>query len=118
MEVFVRPWGAYEILLDSSYCKVKRITVESQQRLSYQYHHKRSEVWTIIQGHGKMILNENETDISAGDIVEIPALTKHRIENIGKEKLVFIEIQQGTYFGEDDIVRLEDDYNRGNATYE
>ena len=118
MGQFVRPWGTYEILLDTSYCKVKRIIVESSQRLSYQYHHERSEVWTIVSCLGKVTLDDKEQDISVGDIVEIPALTKHRVENTGEEKLVFIEIQQGTYFGEDDIVRIEDDYNRGNAKYE
>ncbi len=118
MGEFVRPWGTYEILLDSPYCKVKRIIVESSQRLSYQYHHKRSEVWTVVSGHGKVILDEEEKNISVGDVVQIPALTKHRVENTGKEKLIFIEVQQGSYFGEDDIVRLEDDYNRGSAKYE
>ncbi len=107
-----RPWGTYEILLDSEYCKVKEITVDRGHRLSYQYHHKRSEVWTIVKGTGKVVLNDEEVSISAGDVIQIPQGMKHRIQNNGESKLIFIEVQQGTYFGEDDIVRLQDDYKR------
>lgn len=113
MEKYSRPWGTYEILLDAPYCKVKRITVDSLQRLSYQYHHKRSEAWTVVSGVGKVTLNDQEVPVATGDVIQIPQETRHRIENNGDEKLIFIEVQHGTYFGEDDIVRLEDDYNRG-----
>ena len=114
MEKHFRPWGTYEILLDADYCKVKRIVVNESHRLSYQYHHKRSEVWTVVCGSGKVTLDDQERSISSGDIIEIPKETRHRIENDGNEKLVFMEVQQGTYFGEDDIVRIQDDYKRGN----
>ena len=114
MEKDTRPWGTYEVLLDTAYCKVKRIVVNKKHRLSYQYHHKRSEVWTVVSGKGKVTLDDQQISVSPGDVIEIPQETCHRIENDGGEKLIFIEVQQGTYFGEDDIVRIQDDYKRGN----
>mgnify|MGYP001162629441 FL=1 len=107
-----RPWGMFEVLLDSDNCKVKRITVKPGGRLSYQYHHKRSEVWTIVSGEAYMLLNDELSLHTYGETIFIPQGTKHRVENKGQDDLVFIEVQHGTYFGEDDIVRLEDDYNR------
>ena len=115
-----RPWGSFENLLDEKYCKVKRIIVKPGQRLSYQYHHKRSEVWVVVQGEAcATIENPNgmsykECTYGVGDVIEIPKEAKHRVQNEGKEDLIFIETQVGTYFGEDDIVRLEDDYGRNN----
>lgn len=106
-------WGAYEILLSEGDCKVKKIVVNPLKRLSYQSHKKRSEVWVIISGEGKLTLNDDETMVKPGDILSIPTEAKHRIENIGDSKdLVFIEVQRGTYFGEDDITRYEDDWGR------
>ena len=107
-----RPWGMFENLLESEYCKVKRITVNPGQRLSYQYHHKRSEVWTIVQGKALITLDDIVTRYKAGDTITIPTSMKHRIENDTEESVVFIEVQHGEYFGEDDIVRISDDYNR------
>ena len=111
-----RPWGSFEHLLDEDYCKVKRIIVKPGQRLSYQYHHKRSECWVVVQGRATVTLDgkdfEYESDNELGNIVNIPAGTKHRVENKGEDDLIFIETQTGTYFGEDDIVRIEDDYGR------
>ena len=107
-----RPWGKFEILVDSDYCKVKRITVKPGGRLSYQYHHQRSEVWTIVQGEAYMLLDDELQLFNYGETVLIPQGTKHRVENKGQEDLIFIEVQHGSYFGEDDIVRIEDDYNR------
>mgnify|MGYP001160825629 FL=1 len=107
-----RPWGMFEILLDSDNCKVKRITVKPGGRLSYQYHHKRSEVWTIVSGEAYMLLNDELSLHTYGETIFIPQGTKHRVENKGQDDLVFIEVQHGSYFGEDDIVRIEDDYNR------
>ena len=107
-----RPWGEFENLLDAEYCKVKRITVSPNQRLSYQYHHKRSEVWTMVKGTGYITINDKSWDIETGQTVEIPCQAKHRIENKTDKDLIFIEVQHGTYFGEDDIVRIQDDYNR------
>ena len=107
-----RPWGSFEHLLDESYCKVKRIIVKPEQRLSYQYHHKRSECWVIVQGTATITLDDREYLFYQGEIVDIPVGMKHRVRNDGKENLIFIETQTGTYFGEDDIVRIEDDYGR------
>lgn len=107
-----RPWGEFFVLQENSSYKIKRIEVNPGQRLSYQYHNKRSEVWIIIQGEGTVLLNDNKINYSKGDTIEIPQGVKHRIENNGSEKTIFIEVQTGTYFGEDDIVRLQDDYNR------
>ena len=107
-----RPWGKFEVLVDSDYCKVKRITVKPGGRLSYQYHHKRSEVWTVVDGVATMTLNDKISHYAYGETILIPQGTKHRVENKGQDDLVFIEVQHGSYFGEDDIVRIEDDYNR------
>ena len=107
-----RPWGRFFVLHDEPTYKLKRIEVDPGGRLSYQYHHKRSEAWTIVDGVGTITLDGNVKDYSKGETVLIPQGVKHRIENKGSEKVVFIEGQTGTYFGEDDIVRIEDDYNR------
>ena len=107
------PWGRWDILLEETYCKVKKITVHPQQRLSYQYHHKREERWTVVQGIATVTLDGKEIVLEKGDHIHIPTLAKHRVENRGTDNLIFIEIQQGEYFGEDDIVRIEDDYGRG-----
>ena len=107
-----RPWGKFEILVDSDYCKVKRITISPGQRPSYQYHHKRSEHWVIVQGAAKVTLDDVEKEYTNGDHIYVPIGVKHRIENSGKEDLIFIEVQCGSYFGEDDIVRVSDDYGR------
>ena len=107
-----RPWGCYEILHEEKNCKVKKITVKPGERLSYQYHHKRSEVWTVVAGVATMTLNDSVGYYHYGETILIPQGTKHRVENRGMDDLVFIEVQHGTYFGEDDIVRIEDDYNR------
>ena len=107
-----RPWGSFENLLDTDYCKVKRIIVKPGQRLSYQYHYKRSECWVIVQGAATVTLDDKIHTFIEGDVVQIDCETKHRVENKSEQDLIFIETQTGTYFGEDDIVRLEDDYGR------
>ena len=107
-----RPWGSFENLLDEDYCKVKRIIVKPGQRLSYQYHHKRTEYWVVVQGKATVTLDHQVGVFDEGEVVIIPLGTKHRLENKYEEDLIFIETQTGTYFGEDDIVRLEDDYGR------
>jgi mannose-6-phosphate isomerase-like protein (cupin superfamily) len=107
-----RPWGSFENLLDSNYCKVKEIIIKKGGRPSYQYHHKRSEVWTIVQGEAVVTLDGEERVYVAGEVVKVPVGVAHRVENKQDEDLKFIEVQTGTYFGEDDIVRLEDDYGR------
>jgi len=108
----VRPWGRYDIIFESEDCKVKQITVNPGGKLSYQYHHKRNEVWCITSGSGVFTLDGTITYIVTGDTLVIPTLAKHMIENNGNEPLVFIEVQRGTYFGEDDIVRINDIYGR------
>jgi mannose-6-phosphate isomerase-like protein (cupin superfamily) len=106
------PWGRWEVLLDEPTYKVKRITVLPDKRLSYQKHFKREEHWTIVQGQALVTLDGQELTCGAGETVNIPHQAAHRIANPGPENLVFIEVQRGTYFGEDDIIRLQDDYGR------
>ena len=113
MESERRPWGMYEVLYDGEDCKVKKIVVDPGQRLSYQYHHKRSEYWTVVSGTGEVRLNEDIIEVHEGSHIFIPLNAKHTISNTSNiNPIVFIEIQTGNYFGEDDIVRLEDDYGR------
>ncbi len=113
MEHDIRPWGEYFVLDVGESHKVKRIIVKPGGRLSYQYHHKRSEVWTLVSGVGRITLDGVTQDYKSGQVIQIPQGLKHRIENPSTDKdCVFIEVQIGTYFGEDDIVRIEDDYNR------
>jgi mannose-6-phosphate isomerase len=114
LEVGERPWGKYYVLEDEENYKLKRIEVNVGHRLSYQYHHHRQEFWTVVQGEAVVVLDGEEHVVKYGESIFIPLGAKHRIENRGTELLVFIEVQTGTYFGEDDIIRLEDDYARGN----
>ena len=107
-----RPWGSFENLLDRDYCKVKEIVIRPGQAPSYQYHYKRSEVWVVVQGSGELKLDDKVTYVGVGQIIHVPVEVKHQIKNIGDSDLVFIEVQLGEYFGEDDIVRLEDKYGR------
>ena len=108
-----RPWGSFTIVDEGDDYKVKRIEVLPGKRLSYQRHSRRSEHWFVIRGIAKVTLNDVETLVRAGDTVDIPVETKHRVENPDPEiTLVIIEIQTGEYFGEDDIVRFEDDFGR------
>jgi mannose-6-phosphate isomerase-like protein (cupin superfamily) len=107
----VRPWGSYIVLLDEPSVKVKKITVKPKQRLSLQLHTKREELWKIISGFGVMRVGHREFDIKAGDQVEIHNYQVHRVENSGEENLIFIEVQTGVC-QEDDIIRIQDDYDR------
>jgi len=113
MEHDIRPWGEYFVLEDAATHKVKRIKVKPKGRLSYQYHQKRSEVWTLVSGRGRITLDGKTQVYNSGDVIKIPQGMKHRIENPSEtEDCVFMEVQLDTYFGEEDIVRLEDDYDR------
>ena len=114
LEVGERPWGKYYVLEDEENYKLKRIEVDAGHRLSYQYHHHRQEFWTVVQGEAVVVLDGVEHVVKYGESIFIPLGAKHRIENRSAELLVFIEVQTGTYFGEDDIIRLEDDYAREN----
>ncbi|NBV42706.1 cupin domain-containing protein [bacterium] len=106
------PWGRWEVLLDSQECKVKRISVQPGHRLSYQKHHHRAETWVVVAGKALVTLDGDTREYQTGDVIQIPLGAAHRVANPGTEPLLFIEIQRGDYFGEDDIIRLEDDYGR------
>jgi mannose-6-phosphate isomerase len=107
------PWGTWEVLEDEDSYKVKKIVMKTSHRLSYQRHLYREENWFIVQGKAKVTLDDKEQILESGDFIHIPKKSKHRIENIAaKEDLIFIEIQRGSYFGEDDIERFQDDYGR------
>jgi mannose-1-phosphate guanylyltransferase/mannose-6-phosphate isomerase len=107
-----RPWGRFEILRDEEHFKSKVIRVDAGQQISYQSHAKREEHWVMVKGRGEVILNEQVIPMNVGSYVKIPLGAKHRIRNTSTEPLEFIEVQLGSYFGEDDIVRYQDDYQR------
>ena len=107
-----RPWGRYDVLLDTDAYKAKLITVAPGQRLSYQRHSRRAEHWYVVQGTGEVLLDDTAVTVVPGTAVDVPLGVAHRITNTGTEPLVFFEVQTGDYFGEDDIERLEDDYGR------
>jgi mannose-6-phosphate isomerase len=107
-----RPWGSYEVLEDAPTHKVKRIEVRPGQRLSYQRHARRAEHWFVVRGTGHVTLDGNAVELDPGDAIDIPSGSAHRIANRGDSLLVFIEVQHGEYFGEDDIERLQDDFGR------
>jgi mannose-6-phosphate isomerase len=107
-----RPWGFYEVLSDMDDHKVKRITVYPGKRLSLQRHKLRSEHWHCICGTGIVTLDTQKIPWTKGESVDIGMGAIHRLENTGTVNLSFIEVQQGDYFGEDDIERIEDDFGR------
>jgi mannose-6-phosphate isomerase-like protein (cupin superfamily) len=107
-----RPWGSYTVLEDAGTHKVKRIVVEPGRRLSYQRHAHRAEHWFVVCGAGVVTLDGDERRLGVGDAVDIACGAAHRIENDGTDDLVFVEVQHGTSFEEDDIERLEDDFGR------
>ena len=111
-----RPWGGYEVLSDELSHKVKRITVTPGHRLSYQRHTHRGEHWFVVTGAGTVTIDGVERDVAEGAAVDIPAGAAHRIACGESGPLVFIEVQRGAYFGEDDIERLEDDYGRSSCS--
>ena len=112
MSESIRPWGRYEILQESASLKVKCIWVHPAKRLSYQRHERRAEHWFLVAGTATVTINGVESNVSAGDSLDIAIGDLHRIENIGDDDVIFIEVQSGTYFGEDDIERIEDDFGR------
>jgi mannose-6-phosphate isomerase len=107
-----RPWGTYTVLEEGRGFKVKRIEVLPGKRLSYQKHAQRAEHWFVVEGTAKVTLDDVEITVRAGEAIDIPIGAAHRVENPGEEDLVFIEVQRGNYLGEDDIVRLQDDFGR------
>lgn len=111
-----RPWGAYDVLEDAPSHKVKRIEVLPGHRLSYQRHGRRAEHWFVVRGDALVVLDGQVIRLGPGDAVDIPTGAPHRVANAGADLLVFVEIQVGDYFGEDDIERLDDDYGRAGPT--
>jgi len=107
-----RPWGYYEGLDVAERFQVKRIMVKPGSKLSLQMHHHRAEHWVVVSGTAKVTRGEQTLLLSENESTYIPLGTKHRLENVGKLPLFMIEVQSGSYLGEDDIVRFEDDYKR------
>jgi mannose-6-phosphate isomerase len=107
-----RPWGSFTVLDEGDNYKVKRIEVLPGKRLSYQKHSKRAEHWVVVQGTAKVTLDDREITVQLGEAIDIAIGSAHRVENPGNETLIFIEVQRGSYLGEDDIVRLQDDFGR------
>jgi mannose-6-phosphate isomerase-like protein (cupin superfamily) len=107
-----RPWGHYEVLADEADHKVKRITVDPGMRLSLQRHTRRSEHWHFLSGEAVVTVDGQEVALHPGDSVNIHCGAAHRVRNAGAGPVVFIEVQRGDYFGEDDIERLADDFGR------
>jgi len=107
-----RPWGGFLVLEEQPTHKVKRIWVNPGHRLSYQTHRLRSEHWVIVVGEAKVTIDGKEFSLKAGDSIDIPVGSAHRIENPGPHPLSFIEVQRGEDFSENDVIRLEDDYGR------
>lgn len=107
-----RPWGTYEVLENSSGYKIKKIVVKPGSRLSLQKHFHRNEHWIVVSGTAKVTIEEKEFLLCENESTYIKAGQTHRLENPGKLPLVIIEVQVGSYTGEDDIVRFEDDFKR------
>jgi mannose-6-phosphate isomerase len=107
-----RPWGTFTVIDEGDGFKVKRIEVFPGKRLSYQKHSQRAEHWMVVQGTAKVTLDGREIVVEAGQAIDIAIGSAHRVENPGEQTLLFIEVQRGNYLGEDDIVRLQDDFGR------
>lgn len=107
-----RPWGTFTVLDEGDGFKVKRIEVLPGKRLSYQKHAQRAEHWLVVQGTARVTLDDEEINVPAGQAIDIGVGSAHRVANAGTELLIFIEVQRGRYLGEDDIVRLQDDFGR------
>lgn len=108
----IRPWGSFTTLEEGNGYKIKRIEVNPGHRLSLQMHHHRSEHWIVVSGTAKVVCGDEEKILSSNQSTYVPQCTSHRLENPGVIKLVLIEVQNGQYLGEDDIVRYQDDYAR------
>lgn len=107
-----RPWGSFTILEEGRGYKIKRIEVKSGHRLSLQMHHHRSEHWIVVSGTAKVVCGDQEIILHSNQSTYVPQCTAHRLENPGVIPLVLIEVQNGEYLGEDDIIRFQDDYAR------
>jgi mannose-6-phosphate isomerase len=108
----LRPWGSFTVLEEGRGYKIKRIEVKAGHRLSLQMHHHRSEHWIVVSGTAKVVCGAEEKLLSSNQSTYVPPCTAHRLENPGVLPLILIEVQNGEYLGEDDIVRFQDDYAR------
>ena len=108
----VRPWGSWEVLDQERGYKVKRLSVAGRSRLSLQTHAHRSEHWLVVSGVATCTVDDRRTVLQVGDSLFVPRGARHRVANEERDTLLLIEVQLGSYLGEDDIVRLEDDYGR------
>ena len=107
-----RPWGSYETLIDAGHFKIKILIVDPKQSLSLQSHEHRSEHWVVVEGEAVITRNDELFTLQNNQSTYIPAQARHRIENNGERPVHIIEVQCGTYLGEDDITRYEDRYGR------
>ena len=107
-----RPWGNYTVLYTDESCQVKKLVVDPAKRISLQSHKFRAEHWFIVSRHGTAELDGKEIEVGPGDSIEVPIGSKHRISCGEGELLVFIEVQTGSSFSENDIVRYDDDFGR------
>jgi mannose-6-phosphate isomerase len=107
-----RPWGNFTILHTDKNCQVKKLVVNPGKRISLQSHKFRAEHWFIVSGAGLVQLDNESEDVGAGDSIDVPSGTKHRISCTSKDSLIFIEVQVGSSFDENDIIRYEDDFGR------
>ncbi len=112
MEITVKPWGDFLVLDENSTYKVKRIRVKPGEILSLQTHEKRSEHWTIVQGSATVRLEDKTMELKENESIFIPVKALHRVANNSDSMMIFIEVQVGSYFGEDDIIRYDDKYGR------
>ncbi len=107
-----RPWGSFTVIADADNYKAKRLDVLPGARLSLQSHRYRSEHWIIVTGLTKITVGDDILEFGQGQHIFVPQKSRHRIENIGNTLLTIIEVQLGGYFGEDDIIRYADDFDR------
>ena len=113
-----RPWGSWHVIDAAKGYKIKRIHVNPGCRLSYQQHEHRSEHWVVVYGIATCTIDGEVVVAGPGHSIDVPQGAKHRLANEGREELVIVEVQRGAYTGEDDIVRLEDDYGRCEDAHE
>jgi mannose-6-phosphate isomerase len=107
-----RPWGRYEVLEERPGFKVKVLEVKPGERLSLQRHSRRGEHWVVVEGTADVVCGDREMKLGKGEHIHIPPETNHRLGNSSDQPLALVEVQLGDYLGEDDIVRISDDYER------
>ena len=107
-----RPWGNFTSVIKEKTWQVKRLEINPKSSLSLQLHHKRAEHWIVVKNTAKVEINGKISFLKENESIYVPLGSKHRLSNPGDETLILIEVQSGTYLGEDDIVRFKDNYNR------